>query len=347
MNLQLHRLSRGARLMALERHSKGKMCKVKHTAETLIRCMANPVYAKADLKKNVIRYENTKGGKAEKAVKGAKTEKLTSVKPISAVYEILNRITDKDAALMGFEHDSKPVTMILRFLPVIPPGDRVMMERDGLESHDQLTQKYVHIVKANNMIKTAVDDNTRKAAIELLYTNVFELIADTDAKMAESGKVLQNIKTRLQGKDAVIRSALMGKRVNFSARTVISPDPSLRFGQIRIPEIMAPKLTVPVRVFKANMHEIRQLLTTVPIRIRSIIKKGTKVEISPTANNIVNIEEEDIVNRWLRTGDYIVFNRQPTLHKQGLMGFEVVLGKPLSIGLALPYVTPLNADFDK
>ena len=160
-------------------------------------------------------------------------------------------------------------------------------------------------------------------------------------------KVYFSLKERIQGKEALIRNALMGKRVNFSGRTVLGPDPSLKFGQIRIPRDMAPFLTQHEIITPENIKKMTALLRTG--KITYIIPFGGRLEGKRFKVNEKHQKEHvlvlgDEVDRWLSDGDYVVFNRQPTLQKQGMMGYEVVLGAPLTVGLHLGYTKQHNAD---
>lgn len=314
-------------------------------------CLKNPIYVSDPNTKNVIKYKFTKGGKSGKAEKDAKDVK--DVKEINDVFYILDQISMEDARILGFSNGAHPRNMIMERLPVIPPCDRNMIQIDGREQQDQLTMKLVSIVRTNNLLYETLqkrdDVNSKKYEAEL-FDEIHTLISKSETKNGE-GKAFQSYKLRIQGKEAAIRSALMGKRVNFSARTVISPDPSLKFGQIRIPEVMAPFITVPVRVTQYNFVEILGMLTVKsgPIPIRSFVKaSGNQKDVEQyiDSKNLFMPEIGDTVNRWLRNGDYVIFNRQPTLHKYGMMSFQVILGKPYTIGLHLAYVTAFNADFD-
>ncbi len=139
----------------------------------------------------------------------------------------------------------------------------------------------------------------------------------------------------------------MGKRVNYSGRTVLGPDPTLKFGQIRLPRAWAPFLTQHEIVTAENIEKLSWLFKNG--RIANIIPKKGKL-----ADKIIKVTEKiikenslslgDEVDRWLEDGDWVIFNRQPTLQKQGIMGYEVVLGDPLTIGLHLGYTRQHNAD---
>ena len=318
----------------------------------IIGCSKNPIYVQDKTYKNLIRYKFPKSGKSGKEEDESGTKADSTPMNIDDVLKILQSISMEDARVLGFSNGAHPANMIMERLPVVPPCARNMIKINGQEQQDQLTIKYASIVKVTIDLAKALNEGNKNAIDDLeirLFTEISELINKNET--SGEGKVFQSFKLRLQGKEAAIRSSLMGKRVNFSARTVISPDPSLKFGQIRIPEVMAPFITVPMRVTQYNTVEILNMLTTKtgPIPIRSFVKgSGPKKDEEQyiDGKNPFMPEIGDTVNRWLRNGDYVVFNRQPTLHKYGMMSFQVILGKPYTIGLHLSYVTPFNADFD-
>jgi len=127
------------------------------------------------------------------------------------------------------------------------------------------------------------------------------------------------------------------------------PDPNLKFGQIKIPKKMAPILTQKETINQYNQEAMNKLLQEGKITHITPVGgkfKGRRIIVNETHKNEYQLQIGDKVDRWLQNGDYVLFNRQPTLHKFGMMGYEVVLGDELTIGLHLSYTTPTNADFD-
>jgi len=339
----LLKYSAAERLTMLEEASKDVPCTHKHTGENIKNCVRNPTYLPARLKDTKKIMYTIQGAKGEKKAEHEKT--------IEEVYSILKTISAEDAELMGFSNGSHPKRMILRLFPVIPPCVRTPVIQDGQIWADHLTTMYIDIVKTNNAIKTAANESDREKFITNLNFMIEHFIDNTDAKYSQGNrKEFLSLKQRIQGKEALIRGLLMGKRVNYSARTVLSPDPNLKFGQIRIPKVMAPYLTVPVTIATFNQEAMTTLLREGKITHLtpgSGKLKGRRIRVDDRLRNQHILQPGDKVDRWLQNGDFIIFNRQPTLHKQGMMGYEVVLGDPLTIGLHLSVTTAHNADFDK
>jgi len=160
--------------------------------------------------------------------------------------------------------------------------------------------------------------------------------------------------TALNGKAGAFRNALQGKRVDFSARTVITPDPRVGFGCIGVPHEMAEVLSVPVRVTPDNRAELvrechEALNDTRHGAMRSLTRSldgAVRVLSGRDNSDIVHLELGDTVERRLRNGDTVVYNRQPSLHAQSMMGARVRLLPGKTFRLDLSHTTPLNADFD-
>jgi DNA-directed RNA polymerase beta' subunit/DNA-directed RNA polymerase subunit K/omega len=274
--------------------------------------------------------------------------------------------------------NSHPVDLIMRGLLVIPRIARVRIYRNGNFMHTSITHFYMSILKQlsllseiDNELRTGVRteriikrrtrpkygrppltaEQDYEQAVKNLYVKVRNLIFEkrkTRAQLNSKKPEPLSIYQLIQGKNALIRHGMMGKIVQFCARTVAGPDPSLRFGQIRIPKKWAPILTKPITVTDFNKKYLTGLLSNSDYSKRRIthitpIKTGV---IERLTNKRYNLQIGDIISRWLENGDRITVNRQPTLQKQSMMKYEVVLGDELTIGLHLSYTTPMNADFD-
>ncbi len=334
------------RLLLLEKECEGLPCRRGPEPGT-IQCLPNPEYLPARIKetKQVVYRVKVKGG-----------EVIEAVKPINEVEKILNSISEKDAKLMGFNYGAHPKRMILRSLPVIPPIARPPQVRDGVLWPNPITDLYIKIVALNEDLKKEREEKKRSELFSSLYFHIEHLMDNTDGKyVPHQNRVFESFKQLTQGKEGVIRALMMGKRVNYAARSVLSPDPSLKFGQIRVPKVMSSYLTVPVTINQYNLEAMTKLLRGDEKRKTSYIThitpsggtfKGRRIQVNETHRKSYQLQIGDKVDRWLQNGDYIVFNRQPTLHKYGMMGYEVVLGDELTYGLHLSYTTPLNADFD-
>ncbi len=271
------------------------------------------------------------------------------IKPIQEVEKILLAISPEDAELLGFKNNSHPSRMILRAFPVIPPLARPHVVQDGIVMEDNLTSMYRDIINDNNRIITERSEEKTREALENLFFHVEHFIDNTDGKYSRGHRgEYKSIKERITGKEEIIRGMLMGKRVNYSARTVISPDPSLKFGQIRVPKAWASILTQPEKVTTFNKERLTKLLREG--KITHITRgsgpfRGRRFKVLDHTRQTEELVIGDTVDRWLQNGDYVLANRQPTVHKQGFMGQEVVLGDEDTIGLHLSVTTPYNADF--
>ena len=143
-------------------------------------------------------------------------------------------------------------------------------------------------------------------------------------------KPIRGFCQRLKGKQGRFRGNLSGKRVDFSGRTVISPDPNLSIDQVAVPMLVAKNLTYPERVSRYNIHKLQQLVQNGPDEwpgANYIIKKDSDFKLwlkfgdrRRAADALV---EGDIVERHLEDGDVVLFNRQPSLHKLSILSHYV------------------------
>jgi len=167
----------------------------------------------------------------------------------------------------------------------------------------------------------------------------------------KTGKPIKAIRARLKGKEGRLRGNLMGKRVDFSARTVITPDPNLRLDQLGVPEEIAKNLTVPEIVTEHNQAYLRELVNRGanhhPGAKYIINTVGRLIDLSVLQNRTdQHLEIGYTVERHLQDDDYVIFNRQPSLHKMSLMGHRVKVLPFQTFRLNLSATTPYNADFD-
>ncbi|MCG3220155.1 MAG: DNA-directed RNA polymerase subunit A', partial [Candidatus Heimdallarchaeota archaeon] len=168
-----------------------------------------------------------------------------------------------------------------------------------------------------------------------------------------SGRALRTITQRLKGKEGRFRANLSGKRVDFSARTVISPDPLLSINEVGVPKDIAEILTVPERVTEWNIEEMKELVMKGPRQfpgVNYIIRPdGRRVDLRYARNLQAvadSLQPEFIIERHLRNGDVVLFNRQPSLHRMSIMAHEVKVVPYKTFRLTLPVCRPYNADFD-
>ena len=262
---------------------------------------------------------------------------------VERIEQILSQISEEDARTMGFANNSHPIRFIMKSLPVIPICARSPVIRDGEIFQDDLTNMYLNIVRYNQeLLRKDITPEERTELVKGLTRSIEFMFKNPDES-------LMDLKDRITGKEGIIRSLIQGKRVNYSARTVIGPDPNLKFGQIRVPKTFAPYLTKPETVSASNVGRLTALFKNKKVTYITPARgklEGKRLQVTDQLIERYNLSFGDVVERWLQNGDFVAFNRQPTLHKQGFMGYEVVLGDALTIGLHLSYTSPHNADFD-
>ena len=280
---------------------------------------------------------------------------------VDIIKQIFERISDEDSHFMGFDPAwCRPEWLICSVLPVPPPSVRPSVKQDNSQRmDDDLTHKLSDILKANITLRKKIDNNAKKEIIQdwinLLQYHVATLIDNELPGISQathrSGRPLKSIRQRLKGKEGRIRNNLMGKRVDFSARSVITPDPNLELDQLGVPIKIACNLTIPEKVNTFNLKRLTQLIENGPMKwpgAKTIIKNNGELKISIQHSNKENLSLSvgDIVNRHLLDGDYVLFNRQPSLHKMSMMGHRVKVMKGNTFRLNVSVTPPYNADFD-
>jgi len=292
---------------------------------------------------------------------GSSGEVLNMTMTPEIILKIFRRISDDDVTFMGFSPIwSRPDWMICQVLAVPPPSVRPSVKQDSQQrSEDDLTHIMVNIIKANNTLHEKIKLNATSKIINdwtmVLQYYVATLIDNKISGVASvaqrSGRPLKSIKERLNGKGGRVRSNLMGKRVDFSARSVITPDPNISIGELGIPMKIAMNITKPVTVNERNKVYLLKLVRNGPD-----VYPGAKILEKKNGNNIslryidresIKLNDGDIVHRHMMNGDGVLFNRQPTLHRMSMMCH---IAKIMPIGdtfrMNVGVTKPYNADFD-
>ncbi|MBS7620896.1 DNA-directed RNA polymerase subunit A', partial [Candidatus Bathyarchaeota archaeon] len=281
----------------------------------------------------------------------------------SMVRERLERIPNDDLELLGLEpKTARPEWMVLQVLPVPPVYVRPSITLEsGIRSEDDLTHKLVDIIRINQRLK----ENMEAGAPTLIIQDLSELLqyhvttyfnneaSGIPPARHRSGRALKTLSQRLKGKEGRFRSNLSGKRVDFSARTVISPDPNLDINEVGVPLDVAMRLSVPEKVTSWNIEEMRKLVINGPFKYPGalyIIRpdgKRIRLEFVTDREKIAeSLEPGYIVERHLRNGDIAIFNRQPSLHRMSIMAHYVRVLPYKTFRLHLCVCPPYNADFD-
>ncbi len=212
----------------------------------------------------------------EKPTKFTEQIPESGAEPLTAsmVRERLERIPDEDLELLGFNPKAaRPEWMVLQVLPVPPVYVRPSITLEsGIRSEDDLTHKLVDIIRINQRLKENMDAGAPTLIIqdlsELLQYHVTTYFNNEASGIPparhRSGRALKTLSQRLKGKEGRFRSNLSGKRVDFSARTVISPDPNLDINEVGVPLDVAMRLSVPEKVTEWNLEEMRNLVLNGP-----------------------------------------------------------------------------------
>jgi len=310
---------------------------------------------------NAPQYKITfeKPTKFSEEIPGSGSQPLTP----SMVRERLERIPNEDLELLGFDpKTARPEWMVLQVLPVPPVYVRPSITLEsGIRSEDDLTHKLVDIIRINQRLK----ENMEAGAPTLIIQDLSELLqyhvttyfnneaSGIPPARHRSGRALKTLSQRLKGKEGRFRSNLSGKRVDFSARTVISPDPNLDINEVGVPLEVAMRLSVPEKVTTWNIEEMRKLVINGPFKYPGalyIIRpdgKRIRLEFVADREKIAEaLEPGYIVERHLRNGDIAIFNRQPSLHRMSIMAHYVRVLPYKTFRLHLCVCPPYNADFD-
>ena len=283
------------------------------------------------------------------------------------VRERLERVPDDDLVVLGIDPSvCRPEWMVLTALPVPPVTVRPSITLDsGDRSEDDVTHKLVDVLRINQRLR----ENRDAGAPQLIVEDLWELLqyhvttyfdnqtSGIPPARHRSGRPLKTLVQRLKGKEGRFRSNLSGKRVNFSARTVISPDPMLSINEVGVPIAAARELTVPIRVTDRNLAIAKEMCARGPAPEGPVYKPGVNYVIrtdgrrikitDKNAETVAEVVEPGyIVERHLLDGDIVLFNRQPSLHRMSIMAHEVRVMPYKTFRFNLCVCPPYNADFD-
>ncbi|PIU21733.1 MAG: DNA-directed RNA polymerase subunit A' [Candidatus Diapherotrites archaeon CG08_land_8_20_14_0_20_34_12] len=270
----------------------------------------------------------------------------------------LEKIPNNDLVLFGYNAENvRPEWFVLTVMPVPPITIRPSITLEsGIKSEDDLTHKLVDIVRINMRLKENIEAGAPQLIIEDLWDLLqYHVTTYYDNQMAgippskhRSGRPLRSLVQRLKGKKGRFRYNLTGKRVNFAARSTISPDPYLSINQVGVPKEIADELTVQEAVSEWNFDRIKKMLKDTdeilyvirPDEKRKIISEENKKEITEELAPGYRIERKII------DGDIALFNRQPSLHRASMMAHRVKVTPDKTLKLNPVICKPYNADFD-
>jgi DNA-directed RNA polymerase beta' subunit len=278
------------------------------------------------------------------------------------IARIFKRISNEDVDFMGFSSVfSRPEWMICETLAVPPPCVRPSVKHDAQQrSEDDLSHIIISIIKANQGLAEKIKQNAKENIIEdmtmFLQYNVATLVNNKIPGMdsvaqRSSGRLLKSITDRLNGKTGRIRGNLMGKRVDFSARSVITGDPNLSIRELGVPLKIAMNITYPARVHKRNIQYLTTLMKNGADKYpgAKVLQRqsGEQISLKYVDKNSISLRVGDILHRHMLDGDVVLFNRQPTLHRMSMMCHVVkIMYKGNTFRFNVADTKPYNADFD-
>ena len=278
------------------------------------------------------------------------------------ISKIFRRITNEDCEFMGFSAlYSRPEWMICEALAIPPPCVRPSVKHDAQQrSEDDLSHIIIGIMKANKQLEDKLNqEDVDEGVINDLTTYLQYYVATlvnnkipgVDSVAQRSGRVLKSITDRLNGKGGRIRGNLMGKRVDFSARSVITADPNLSISELGVPIKVAMNITYPEVVNSRNINQLRQYLMNGPDKYpgAKVLERyeGDNISLKYVDRDSIQLNIGDTVHRHILDGDAVLFNRQPTLHRMSMMCHTAkVLHQGNTFRMNVADTKPYNADFD-
>ena len=291
-------------------------------------------------------------------------------------YNILRNVSNEDCYLMGFNPNvSRPEDFVCIRFPIPPVNIRPTAKIDFMASstmEDSLTLKIADIISNNVRIRNQIDKEMLGSDLTSYNADIHTLlqyhcatyfdnesISLPKSEFKASGKPTKSISERIKGKPGRVRANLMGKRVDFGARSVITSDPYIGIDEVGVPKRVALDLTIPEEVTPNNIKHLTKLVKNGRDKYpgANYVHRVNYIDGKPINQRIdlkyrkkdIKLVYGDVVDRHIIDGDYVLFNRQPTLHKPSMMGHRIhVLDRDdadtfrMNVSVTKPY----NADFD-
>lgn len=326
---------------------------------------------------------------------------------IAEIERVFKSIPDEDITLFGFNPTRmRPINLILSIIPVLPPCSRPYVITNGEKCEDDLTTLYRDITKANARIQTATTDEDRASEVRSLSFYLSVLMDNSKGRVKQpNGRPKKGIKERMAGKSGLPRCNLLGKRTNYSARTVVGGDPTLKANEIGVPLCISTVVTVPEMVCRFNLDRLQGIVNTdqadhvirtdmetgekrliilrivrkgrttplffgdkvfrsvqgeekeIAVKIDSVsqLRDGDRI-VRNTGEEVIaevgrprefKLQLGDEVHRHIQNGDWLVINRQPSLHIGSMIGGRAkILPYGRTIRTPLNFTTPMNMDYD-
>ena len=274
------------------------------------------------------------------------------------VLNLFRRISDSDCELIGMNsREGRPEMFIWQYVPAPPIAIRPSVTQESASTEDDITTKLSDIIHISTLIREGLSKGSPTGQIMEQWDHMqlqIALYINSDSPGLQQpgfNKSIRGFCQRLKGKQGRFRGNLSGKRVDFSGRTVISPDPNLSIDEVAVPELVAKTLTYPERVTPHNIEKLRIRVKNGPNRYPGAVwitnKEGGKLWLKyANEDTIRNLQPGAIVERHLEDGDIVLFNRQPSLHKLSILSHRVKVRPHRTFRLNECVCNPYNADFD-
>ena len=293
--------------------------------------------------------------KLPKYVWSKEKQQVLMNKKVYKVMDVIEHLEMISPELLLHFNMSHPKSMILEVLPVPPPTVRpaILMGGTLVRGEDDLTYRLLQILRMNHKVRAIRDENRPAWILSEAELNLqLAISAYIDHKKGASAqkdfsKEYTSIAERLKFKEGRVRGNLMGKRCDYTGRTVITGDDHLSMTEVGVPEDIAKILTVPITVTDFNKKILEEQLRDKDGSIQYVINpKGNRFNLKFSNRYSFTLEAGWKIERHLQDGDIVLFNRQPTLHKGSIMAHTVKVMKHRTFRMNLSCTPPYNADFD-
>lgn len=281
---------------------------------------------------------------------------------------LFKKISPEDCELLAMiPEDARPEMLIWEYVPVPPVAIRPSVMQEAGATEDDITNKIGDICHVSGIIRAGLARGFPLQILmeqwDFLQLQIAMYINSDVPGLKQQGlqKTMRGFCQRLKGKGGRFRQNLSGKRVDFSGRTVIGPDPNLSIDEVAVPERVAKNLTYPEKVNRYNIEKLKKLVRAGSSKYPGAnyvnhIEDGRKISLAVLGRNenaTMKLDREanklqigDVVERHIEDGDIVLFNRQPSLHKLSILSHRAKVRPWRTFRLNECVCNPYNADFD-
>jgi DNA-directed RNA polymerase III subunit RPC1 len=284
------------------------------------------------------------------------------------VLNLFKKISPQDCELLCMiPEDARPEMLIWEYVPVPPVAIRPSVMQEGGANEDDITNKIGDICDISGIIRAGLRNGLPLQMLmeqwDFLQLQIAMYINSDAPGLKQQGlqKSMRGFCQRLKGKGGRFRQNLSGKRVDFSGRTVIGPDPNLGIDEVAVPERIAKTLTYPEKVSRYNIEKLKRLVCNGskypganyvmkeanPARPTSLLYLSKTPDRDERLKKVADhLQIGDVVERHIEDGDVVLFNRQPSLHRMSILSHKAKVRPWRTFRLNECVCNPYNADFD-